>query len=66
MSDGYRLYQRHSVAELQALRVAVEQDPANLAAPGGLHLYTVKAQKRLAAIAWAITYHMKDVKTCQS
>lgn len=66
MSDGHRLYQRHDLAALQALRVAVEQDPANREAPGGLHLYTPKARKRLEAIAWAIYYHMKDTTQCQS
>ncbi len=66
MSDGHRLYQCHDLAALQAMRVAVEQDPANRAAPGGLYLYTPKARKRLEAIAWAIFYHMKDTQTCQS
>ncbi len=66
MSDGYRLYTRHSMEELQAMRVAVEQDPANRETPGGLYIYTAKARKQLEAIAWAMFYHIKDTAQCQS
>jgi hypothetical protein len=62
--NAVRLYERYSVEELTAMQQAIWEDPASRnpahANGGSIRLYTKAAEKKLAAIAWAITYHIQD------
>lgn len=60
MTAALNLYKRKSQAELLAMQEAIHVDPACKNLSGGIHLYTPKARKKLADIAWAISYHLDD------
>lgn len=45
--------------QLHELRHRIEINPANWTT-GGIYLFTPKARKKLDAIAWCITYKMKE------
>lgn len=51
-----------SFAELNELRESVTNDPANRNPPGSFWLYTPKARKKLDALAWAVTYKLREGK----
>ena len=52
-----------TTAEWQALRIAIESDPANLNPPGtSLFIHTEKARKKLDKIAREITYNMAEAR----
>lgn len=58
--NATRLYQKHSIAELQEMRRKIENDPANQMPPGSLFKFTPRARKKFDAIDWAITLHLRD------
>lgn len=47
-----------SIEEINAIREAIESDPANRAPEGSTYIYTSQARKRLDDIAWAVTNKM--------
>lgn len=51
-----------SMEELQAMRRVIEADPGNHNPPGSFWIYTKAAQRRLAAITWAIVYKLDKVR----
>lgn len=64
MTAALNLYKRKTQAELVEMQRAICADPANHSARdhSTIHLYTPKARKKLADIAWAIRYHLDDKK----
>lgn len=59
--DAVKLYNKYSIEELQAMEKKIKEDPRNQLT-GQFYLYTPSARKKLDAIAWAITYHLKDAR----
>lgn len=59
--DSVKLYNKYSIAELQEMEKKIKEDPKNQLS-GQFYLYTPSARKKLDAIAWAITYHLRDTK----
>lgn len=59
-TNAYRLYTRFTVDQLQEKRRAIEANPANQNKPGTLYRFTRPARVKLDAIAWAISYHMRE------
>lgn len=59
--DSVKLYTKYSIAELQEMEKKIKEDPKNQLT-GQFYLYTPSARKKLDAIAWAITYHLRDAK----
>ena len=57
--NATKLYEKHSIAELQELRRKIENEPANRQTEG-IFKYTPSARKKLEAIDWAITFHLRD------
>jgi len=54
---------KKTTAEWQAIRIAIESDPANLNQPGtSLFIYTEKARKKLDKIAREITNNMAEAR----
>lgn len=61
MTRALDLYKRHSVEELTTMQRAIQDDPTcRNPERGSIWIYTPKARKKLADIAWAIRYHMDD------
>jgi hypothetical protein len=64
--DAVRLYRNLTMPQLTELLQALYADPANAnpahAAGHDIHLYTKSSRRKMDAIAWAITYHLKDKK----
>lgn len=60
--DAVKLFQKHSVDELLAMRQVIQEKPENQTPKGSFYLYTPKARRKLDTIAWAITYHIKKAK----
>lgn len=58
MTDAAELAAEHTMAELVAMRQEVCDAPANQQA--GFNRYTEDARDKLNAIAWAITYKLKE------
>lgn len=56
-----KLYEKYSIPELQEMEKKIKEDPKNQLT-GQIYLYTPSARKKLDAIAWAITYHLKDAR----
>lgn len=62
MTDAYRLYERHDLAALQAMLQEQMDAPENRNPPGCVFIYTKRAQRKMDAIAEAISMHLKDRK----
>jgi hypothetical protein len=58
------LYKRYTLEDLQNMAAAIREDPDNQQS-GSLYLYTPKARKKLDAIAYAITWHLRDRKEAE-
>lgn len=56
----------HSFDDLRRLREQIEADPRNRNPVGTLWIYTKAAQKKLDAIAWAITYKLAEARKAAS
>ena len=54
------LYRKHTQTELQVMQTEISNDPVNRNPEGGIYMYTRSAQKKLDAIALAITFHLAD------
>lgn len=61
--DAVKLYNKYTIEELQQKAQAIKDDPKNQLT--GFYLYTPSARRNLDAIAWAITYHLKDLRTAR-
>lgn len=59
--DAVKLYKKYSIDELQKLDQEIRDNQENQLV-GEFYLYTKKARKKLEAISWAITYHLKDLR----
>ena len=60
MSQAERVNLSHkNIDNLNTLRQAIENDPANQTPEGSFYKYTPEARKRLSNIAWAITNKLK-------
>lgn len=59
--DSVKLYNKYSIEELQAMEKKIKEDPKNQLT-GQFYLYTPSARKKLDTIAWAITYHLRDIR----
>lgn len=59
-----RLSDAYSFEQLNDLRLAVQEDPANQRPAGAatIHLYTKSARKKLDALAWAVTHKLKEAR----
>jgi hypothetical protein len=55
-------YDRLTMDELQAARMAIEADPENLNPPGSFYIYKPRARSKLEAIAWAISHKLAAMK----
>ena len=58
------LYKRYTLGELEDMAAAIRENPQNQQT-GSLYLYTPKARKKLDAIAYAITWHLRDRKEAE-
>ena len=47
-----------SFDELNALRLAVENNPTNRNTSGGWYIYNPQTRKKLQDLAWAVTYKL--------
>jgi len=61
--DAVKLYRNHTIAELTAMQERICADPKNRMPEGSLYLYRPQARRKLDAIRWAITYHLRDRKS---
>lgn len=59
-----KLADAYSLAQLDALRLEIENDPANAnprhAAGRDIYLYTPAARRKLTALSWAVSYKLAD------
>lgn len=62
MSRAYDLYVRYTIEELQAKMDALRADPKNQNPEGSFWKYTAACRRKTDDIAWAITYHLKDLR----
>lgn len=62
--NAVALYKKYSMAELVELRERITSDPANQQT-GSLYIYTPKTMKKLHAIDWAITWHIRDKRAAE-
>lgn len=58
MSEGLRLYQKHTLPELLAMQAQIWAEKQRKVA-GSIHLYDKQTRRKLDAIGWAIYYHME-------
>lgn len=61
--DAVRLSDSYTLAELNTLRGEVESDPASANpghAKGSINIFTKAARRRLDALAWAVTYKLRE------
>jgi hypothetical protein len=59
MSNRVKLSAK-SFEELNEIRLAIENEPANQMPKGSFYLYTPNARKKLDDIAWAVTYKLAE------
>lgn len=60
--NAIRLYQKHTQAELIAMRDAITADPSNRDTLGSIYIYKPAARRKLDAIDLAITMRLEDTR----
>lgn len=62
--NAVKLYQKYSIEELQKMDQAIRDDPKNHnpehLVGKSIWIYTKQARKKMDAIGWAITWHLRD------
>jgi hypothetical protein len=56
--DAVKLYNKYTIEELGKMEDEIRSKPENR--QDGFYIYTKKARKNLDAVAWAITYHIRE------
>lgn len=58
--NAVRLFRQRSVEELTAMQAAIQDDPENCNQRGNsVYVYRKVARRKLDAIAWAISFHIR-------